>query len=125
MWSPSKEGRVERSTYDEYRWAVACHIVLLLCAVCLTPLGWWTDPNNFRRLMRQLTVRAGVPQLTPKGLRHTAQLIGRFVVGDDKVMQERLGHSDVEITLGAYAHVVDEQLHRSGDLIDAVFLGQT
>src|SRR5262249_45711495 len=33
---------------------------------------------------------------------HTAQSIGRVVVGDDKVMQERLGHADIGITLGTY-----------------------
>jgi len=49
-----------------------------------------------------LVAEAGVPRITPKGLRHTAQSVGRVVVGDDKVMQERLGHADIGITLGTY-----------------------
>jgi len=89
--------------------------------VFTTPLGGLTDPNNFSRLMRQLIARTGVPTITPKGLRHTAQSVGRVVVGDDKVMQERLGHSDVEITLGTYTHVVEEQHRRAGELIDEMF----
>jgi len=93
--------------------------------VFTTQLGGWIDPNNFARTMRELIAGAGVAAITPKGLRHTAQSIGRVVVGDDKLMQERLGHSDVEVTLGTYTHVVDEQHQRAGDLIDAVFLGQT
>lgn len=93
--------------------------------VFTTELGGWIDPNNFKRLMTRLTTQAGVPQLTPKGLRHTAQSVGRVVVGDDKVMQERLGHSDLEITLGTYTHLVEEQHRRAGELIDAVFLGTT
>ncbi len=89
--------------------------------VFTTTLGGWVDPNNFSRLMRELIKKAGVPDITPKGLRHTAQSVGRVVVGDDKVMQERLGHSDVEITLGTYTHVIDEQHRRAGELIDSMF----
>ncbi len=89
--------------------------------VFTTQLGGWIDPNNFSRLMRELTASTGVPAITPKGLRHTAQSVGRVVVGDDKVMQERLGHSDVEITLGTYTHVVDEQHRRAGELIASMF----
>ncbi|MFN7151058.1 MAG: tyrosine recombinase XerC [Microthrixaceae bacterium] len=89
--------------------------------VFTSQLGGWIDPNNFSRLMRDLTASTGVPVITPKGLRHTAQSVGRVVVGDDKVMQERLGHSDVEITLGTYTHVVDKQHRRAGELIDSMF----
>jgi len=89
--------------------------------VFTTQLGGWIDPNNFARLMRELIASAGVAAITPKGLRHTAQSIGRVVVGDDKVMQERLGHSDIEITLGTYTHVVDEQHRSAGELIDSMF----
>jgi integrase len=43
------------------------------------------------------------------------------VVGDDKVMQERLGHSDIGITLNTYTHTVSEQHRRAGDRLDEVF----
>jgi integrase len=89
--------------------------------VFTTALGGWVDPNNFGRLMDELIVRAGVPRITPKGLRHTAQSVGRVVVGDDKVMQERLGHADVEITLNTYTHTVSAQHREAGDRLDAVF----
>jgi integrase len=39
--------------------------------VFTTALGGRVDPNNFRRLMDGLVGRAGVPRITPKGLRHT------------------------------------------------------
>jgi integrase len=71
--------------------------------------------------MERLTAEAGVPRLTPKGLRHTAQSIGRVAVGDDKVMQERLGHADIGVTLNTYTHTVSDQHRRAGDLIDGVF----
>ncbi|HEX2275386.1 MAG TPA: tyrosine-type recombinase/integrase [Acidimicrobiales bacterium] len=89
--------------------------------VFTTALGGRVDPNNFGRLMDSLVERAGVPRITPKGLRHTAQSIGRVVVGDDKVMQERLGHADIGITLGTYTHVVTDQHRQAGERLDEVF----
>lgn len=47
--------------------------------VFTTALGGWADPNKFGRLMESLVERAGVPRVTPKGPRHTAQSIGRVV----------------------------------------------
>ncbi|MGH9273733.1 MAG: tyrosine-type recombinase/integrase, partial [Acidimicrobiales bacterium] len=89
--------------------------------VFTTAIGGWVDPNNFGRLMDALVEHAGVPRITPKGLRHTAQSVGRVVVGDDKVMQERLGHSDIGITLNTYTHTVSEQHREAGRRLDQVF----
>ena len=89
--------------------------------VFTTPLGGWIDPNNFGRTMDELIEKVGVPRITPKGLRHTAQSVGRVVVGDDKVMQERLGHADIGITLGTYTQVVTEQHRAAGQRLDEVF----
>ncbi len=90
--------------------------------VFTTALGGWIDPNNFRRSMDAVIEQAGVPRITPKGLRHTAQSVGRVVVGDDKVMQERLGHADIGITLDTYTHVVPEQHRQAGARIDQIFV---
>jgi integrase len=43
------------------------------------------------------------------------------VVGDDKVMQERLGHADIGVTLNTYTHTVDEQHRAAGERLDAAF----
>ncbi|MGH9063953.1 MAG: hypothetical protein ACRDZQ_02515 [Acidimicrobiales bacterium] len=56
-------------------------------------------------------------------MRHTAQSVGRVVVGDDKVMEERLGHPDIDITLNTYTHTVTEQHREAGRRLDAVFSG--
>lgn len=71
--------------------------------------------------MDSLVEQAGVPRTTPKGMRHTAQSVGRVVVGDDKVMQERLGHADIGITLNPYTQTVSEQHRQAGKLLDEVF----
>lgn len=89
--------------------------------VFTSEVGGWIDPDNLGRIMTSRAKEAGVPRLTPKGLRHTAQSIGRVMVGDDEVMQERPGHSDIGITLNTYTETVSEQHRRAGDLIDGVF----
>jgi integrase len=112
---------------EEHRTRQAAEHVLLgldvsdVELVFTSEVGGWIDPNNIGRIMERLAKDAGVPRLTPKGLRHTAQSIGRVVVGDDKIMQERLGHADIGITLNTYTHTVSEQHRRAGDLIDGVF----
>jgi integrase len=70
--------------------------------VFTTAVGGWVDPKSFGRLMDSLVEKSGVPRITPKGMRHPEQSIGRLVVCDEEVMQERLGHSDFGITLNTY-----------------------
>jgi len=89
--------------------------------VFTTTTGTWIDPTSFGRLMDALVAKAGVPRITPKGLRHTAQSVGRVVVGDAKVMQERLGHADIGVTLNTYTHTVTKQHRQAGTRIDKVF----
>ncbi len=89
--------------------------------VFTTQLGGWVDPSNFGRLMDALIAKADVPRITPKGLRHTAQSVGRIVVGDDKVMQERLGHAGIGVTLNTYTHTATKQHKQAGARIDKAF----
>ncbi|MGH9226769.1 MAG: hypothetical protein ACRD2W_23950 [Acidimicrobiales bacterium] len=74
-------------------------------------------------MMDVLIEKVGVPRITPKGLRHTAQSVGRVVVGDDKVMRERLGHADIGITLGTHTQIVTDQHRAAGQRLDEVFAG--
>lgn len=112
-----REHRVRQAAEHVFLGIDAAEIEL----VFTNEVGGWIDPNNLGRTMKRLASEAGVPELTPKGMRHTAQSIGRVVVGDDKIMQERLGHADIGVTLNTYTHVVSEQHRRAGDLIDGVF----
>ena len=87
-------------------------------AVFTTELGERVNPNSFTRLTKRLCTEAGVTPLTAKALRHTANSVGRAVVGDDKVMQERLGHADISVTLGTYTETVTEQHRRAAEQLD-------
>jgi integrase len=70
-------------------------------------IGGGLAPNNVtRRHFQPAIKRAGVPTIRFHDLRHTAatlMLLGGVPV---KVVSERLGHSNVGITLNIYAHVL-------------------
>lgn len=64
---------------------------------CLKP----DAERDFARRVRQ----AGLPPLTLKGLRHTWATLAPERGIHPRVVQERLGHSTIAITLGIYSHV--------------------
>jgi integrase len=64
---------------------------------------------------------AGLPRLTLKGLRHTWATLALERGIHPRVVQERLGHSAIAITLGIYSHVAptlhDEAAQLVADLV--------
>lgn len=56
--------------------------------------------------LRRLSKLAKVPEVRLHDLRHTHATLGLAAGVPPKVMQERLGHSSVQITLDLYSHVV-------------------
>src|SRR5205814_4434780 len=63
----------------------------------------------------------GLPRLTLKGLRHTWATLALETGVHPRVVQERLGHSTIAITLGIYSHVSptlhDEAAQLIADLV--------
>jgi integrase len=85
--------------------------------VFATPLGLPIDPSNLRRHWIRLVRSAGVPYLRFHDLRHihaTLMLLGGV---HPKVVAERLGHSQVGITLDTYSHVLP---HLQGQAADGL-----
>jgi integrase len=66
-------------------------------------------PDSITYAFEQAAKQAGVPVLSPHALRHTCAtlLLGKGV--PPHVVQERLGHADISITLGLYSHVLPKQ----------------
>jgi integrase len=62
--------------------------------VFTTRTGGWVDPSNMGRLMDGLIDAAGVSRIPPKGLRQTTQRVGRELVGDERLLDERLGRAE-------------------------------
>lgn len=65
----------------------------------------WVDP--MREQLRKLLQEAGLPRLRFHDLRHSAATILLAMGVNSKVVQERLGHSHISITLGVYGHVTE------------------
>jgi integrase len=70
--------------------------------------GTFKDPRNLLRDFNRLTKDAGLPKCTIHDLRHlhATQLMINGI--NPKVVQERLGHSRVAVTLDLYSHVNED-----------------
>ena len=66
--------------------------------------------------------RAGLPPLTLKGLRHTWATLALERGIHPRVVQERLGHSTIAITLGIYSHVAPTLHDDAAELIGGLLL---
>jgi integrase len=58
------------------------------------------------KLLKVMCKAAGVRQITPHGLRHTSATLSLSAGVPAHVVQRRLGHKKIEITLNIYSHVL-------------------
>jgi integrase len=82
-------------------------------------VGGVISPNMFTRWTKKLAVEAGVRPLTPHPAgRHTWATIalssGKI---HPKVVQERLGHSSISITLDRYSHLVEGMDREAAEIV--------
>ena len=77
--------------------------------------------SNFtRRSFRPLLKKAGLPPIRFHDLRHTAASL-LFAQGvHPKVVQERLGHATIAITLDTYSHVIPTMQKEAATQLDAL-----
>jgi integrase len=69
------------------------------------PLNKMTIGSQLDRLCKA----AGVKRITPHGLRHTCATLMLAAGVSPHIVQRRLGHADIKITLGTYAHLLPGQ----------------
>lgn len=85
------------------------------------PDGSCLKPDAVSAVFLRRVERAGLPRLTLKGLRHTWATLALERGVHPRVVQERLGHSTISITLGTYSHVAptlhDEAAQIVADLV--------
>jgi integrase len=90
--------------------------------VCALPDG--SDPKptaltwQFARFIRKVP---GLPPISFHDLRHTHATIGLEAGIPAKVMQERLGHSSISITLDTYSHVTETMQEQAAAKLDEAF----
>jgi integrase len=77
---------------------------LVFCSIRGTPLR----PQNVqRRSFKPLLRKAGLPDIRFHDLRHTAASLLLRAGEHPKVVQERLGHSSIALTMDLYSHLID------------------
>ena len=74
--------------------------------VFTNPDGGGPWPQRVTARFREAAVGLGLPAIGPHGLRHTAATLMLAAGVNPKVVQQRLGHAHVSVTLGTYAHVL-------------------
>jgi integrase len=86
------------------------------------PDGNWLRPNAVSEVFLRRIRRYGLPRLTLKGLRHTWATLALERGIHPRVVQERLGHSTIAITLGIYSHVTPTLHDAAADLVAGLIL---
>jgi integrase len=81
--------------------------------------GGHIHPNTLYRRYKALVRRAGVPQIRLHDLRHTSAtlLLAKGVHG--KIVQERLGHANIAMTLDLYSHVTADMQRQAADALES------
>jgi integrase len=88
------------------------------------PDGSCLKPDAVSAAFIRRVKKAGLPPLTLKGLRHTWATLALERGIHPRVVQERLGHSTIAITLGIYSHVAPTLHDEAAQLIADLVLKQ-
>jgi integrase len=92
--------------------------------VCPREDGKPKQPDSLTHEFTYLVARAGVPRVRFHDLRHShaTQLLAQGV--HPKIVQERLGHSTIAITMDLYSHVSDTMQANAVTRLDAAYEDQ-
>jgi integrase len=87
---------------------------LIFPSVWGTPLDNSNMVKNFKVFLKQ----AGLPDIRFHDLRHTAATLMLQQGVHPKVVQERLGHADITLTLNTYSHVMPSMQDEAAEKLD-------
>ncbi|MGI8518094.1 MAG: tyrosine-type recombinase/integrase [Acidimicrobiia bacterium] len=76
--------------------------------------------NVVNRYFKPLLVKAELPAIRLYDLRHTHATLLMAADQHPKVVQERLGHASIQLTLDTYSHVVPGMQERASERLDAL-----
>lgn len=85
-----------------------------------TKLGSPMYSANMYKIFKGVLKLASLPNIRFHDLRHTAATLMLQQGVHPKVVQERLGHSDITQTLGTYSHVLPSMQEEAADKLDEV-----
>lgn len=87
------------------------------------PDGRPIHPERFSREFTQTVERSALPRIRLHDLRHTWATLALQAGVHPKVVQERLGHSNIAITLDIYSHVIPAMQTDAADRVAALITG--
>lgn len=90
---------------------------LVFCTLYGTPM----NPSNIRnRIMNPVIEEIGITKIRFHDLRHTCATILLLNGAPVKAVSERLGHSNIKVTLQTYAHVLPSTSQQLADQMDGI-----
>jgi len=92
------------------------HDDLIFCTHQGKPLS----QRNVLRAYKLVLSRASLPDVSFHALRHTAATLLLLQGVHPKVVQERLGHSNISMTLDIYSHLIPSMGRAAADQLDAL-----
>lgn len=91
--------------------------------VFIDAMGKPLHPNTLAYQYQKLQRAAGVPVIRFHDLRHTSATLMLANGEHPKIVQERLGHSSVSMTLDRYSHVSMDMQRGAADRLDTLIAG--
>jgi integrase len=82
--------------------------------------GKFLRRNVVRQQLREIVTKAGLPKIRFHDLRHTCATLLMSGGTHAKVVQERLGHSQIGVTLDTYSHVLPGMQRDAANSLDAM-----
>jgi integrase len=83
-----------------------------------SPIGKPLDPSNIVKAYKHSLKAAGLPEIRFHDLRHSAATLMLQQGINPKIVQERLGHSDISLTLNTYSHVLPHMQEEAAEKMD-------
>ncbi|NLN69423.1 MAG: site-specific integrase [Chloroflexi bacterium] len=83
-----------------------------------SPIGTPLDSSNVVKAYKRSLEKAGLPNIRFHDLRHTAATLMLQEGINPKIVQERLGHADISLTLNTYSHVLPHLQEEAAEKMD-------
>jgi integrase len=80
-------------------------------------------PDRISKLFAQHVSESGLPTIRLHGLRHTAATLALTAGVHPKVVQERLGHASISVTLDTYSHVLEGLQEDAASKVESLVFG--
>ena len=87
--------------------------------------GTLMDDSVLRRAFRKLLKAAVLPRIRFHDLRHTHATLMLKAGVHPKIVSERLGHADIQITLDTYSHVLPDMQAQAAVAFDTILSGRS